>query len=79
VIAMIVRASMLLAAIGLLLGMAGALVLGRVLASQLFNVTVADPLTVAGVAAVLTASAFVASALPARRAALLDPWMALRE
>jgi putative ABC transport system permease protein len=79
VIAMIVRASMLLAGLGLLLGVAGALVLGRVLSSQLFNVTVADPLTVAGVVAVLAGSAFVASLLPARRAARLDPGMALRE
>jgi putative ABC transport system permease protein len=75
---MVVRSSMVLAGAGLLLGLVAALVLGRLLASQLYNVSAADPLTMAGVALVLLATALAASWLPARRAAGMAPGDVLR-
>jgi ABC-type antimicrobial peptide transport system permease subunit len=68
-----------LAAIGVLLGLAAALSLGRVIQNQLFGVGLLDPLTLSGVVGVLIASAAAASFLPARRAASLDPGTALRQ
>ena len=65
--------------VGLALGLAGALALGRVLASQLPEVAAADPLVLAVAALVLTAAALAASWLPARRAARIDPLQALRQ
>jgi putative ABC transport system permease protein len=79
VVRMIVGRSMLLAALGLALGLVGAAALGRVLSSQLYNVGLLDPTALAAAAAVLASSAFAASYLPARRAAALDPGTALRE
>jgi putative ABC transport system permease protein len=79
VIRMVVGRSMLLAAAGLLLGAAGALVLGRVVSSQLYNVGLTDPLAYGAAAAALGGAALLASYLPARRASRLDPGMALRE
>jgi predicted permease len=66
-------------AAGLVLGMAGALALGRVLASQIPEVAAADPLVLAVAALTLTAAALAASWLPARRAARVDPLQALRQ
>jgi predicted permease len=79
VIRMIVRHAMTLAAIGVAIGMVGATALGRVLRSQLFGVSVLDPLTLGAVVVVLLASAAAASYLPARRAAGLDPATTLRD
>ena len=76
---MIVGRAVTLAAAGALLGLAGALVLGRMIQKQLFGVSLLDPLTMAAVLLVLGLSAVVASYLPARRAAHLDPARALRE
>jgi predicted permease len=59
-------------------GLALALAGGRVLASLLFGVAARDPLTLAGVAALLVGVALVSAWLPARRAALVDPLTALR-
>jgi putative ABC transport system permease protein len=67
-----------LAAVGTLLGLAGALVVGRALRGMLYGVSAADPLTFVGVAAVLLAVAAVACLVPARRAARVDPMVALR-
>jgi len=75
---MIVRHAMALAALGAALGIAAALALGRVLQSQLFGVQPIDPLTMIAVVLVLSASAALASYLPARRGASLDPATALR-
>jgi hypothetical protein len=71
------RASVLIGA-GLMAGLAAALMLTRFLRSQLFDVAPNDPLTFAGIAAVLAAAALVASYVPARRAARVDPVAALR-
>jgi predicted permease len=79
VLRMIVGRAVMLAGIGALLGIIAALALGRVIQMQLFGVTLLDPLTMGAVVLVLAASAAAASALPARRAAGLDPASALRE
>jgi predicted permease len=79
VLGMIVGRAVALAALGAILGIAGALALGRVIQNQLFGVTVADPVTLSAVILVLVGSAAAASFLPARRAAALDPASALRE
>lgn len=68
-----------LIAAGLVLGIAGALAVGRLLAWQLPEVPAADPLVLATAALVLTAAALVASWLPARRAARVEPLQALRQ
>ena len=67
-----------LAAIGVAIGVAGALALSRVLTSVLFGVKPTDPITYVAVAVVLLITAAVASYLPARRAMRVDPMTALR-
>jgi predicted permease len=79
VVRMIVGRAMLLAVAGLGVGLLCAVGLGRLLRSQLFGVSVVDPVTLVAVVGVLAASAVVASWLPARRAASVDPASALRE
>ena len=64
---------------GLGLGTVGALALGRVLAARIPEVGAADPVVLAGAALALTAAAFGASWVPARRAARVDPLEALRQ
>jgi len=66
-------------AAGAVLGLGGALAVSRLLASQLFGVGPWDPWTFGGVTAVLVVVALVASWLPARRAARVEPVVALRE
>ena len=75
---MFVRHGLLLAGIGALIGLAAAAGLTRLMSSLLFGVTALDPLTYAGVAAILIAAAALASYLPARRATAIDPLDALR-
>ena len=67
-----------LAAAGVLLGIAVALLLTRLLSSLLFGVTATDPWTYLAVAVLLSAVALLAGYLPARRAARVDPLVALR-
>jgi putative ABC transport system permease protein len=67
-----------LAVAGVVAGLALAVALGRSLTAILYGVTPGDPLTLAGVAAVLLAVVFLAASLPARRAARVDPTEALR-
>jgi len=75
---MIARHALVDAGIGVAAGLAGALVLTRVLGSVLFGVSPTDPLALGGAAVVLVATALAASWLPARRAAALAPSIALR-
>ena len=78
VIGLVVRHGMQLAAIGILVGLIGASVLTRVMASLLFGVSARDTLTFMAVPALLAAVAFAASAIPAWRATRVDPIVALR-
>jgi ABC-type antimicrobial peptide transport system permease subunit len=76
---MIVGRALGLSAIGVVVGLAAAMALGRVMQGQLFGVALLDPVTFGVVPLVLGASAGLASFLPARRAMKLDPASALRE
>jgi predicted permease len=75
---MILRQGLQLAAAGVLLGLAIAYGLTRVLASLLFGVQAADPFTFGGVAMILLLIALAATWYPARRAAAVEPVEALR-
>lgn len=74
-----VREGMTLVAVGLAVGAAGAISATRLLRATLFETNVYDPLTFATVPLVLGVVAFAASYLPARRAAAVDPIVALRD
>ncbi|HVE77424.1 MAG TPA: FtsX-like permease family protein, partial [Gemmatimonadaceae bacterium] len=78
VLALVVGQGMTLALVGVAAGLAGALLLTRVMAAVLYDVRTTDPATFATVILVLLATAFVASWLPARRALRIDPVQALR-
>jgi putative ABC transport system permease protein len=78
VVRMVVGQGMALAAAGIVAGIAAALMATRALASLLYDVTPTDPATFAGVAALLAVTALAACGGPARRAALVDPIVALR-
>jgi putative ABC transport system permease protein len=64
--------------VGIFLGLAGAAALARMLAGLLFGVSVTDPTIYLAASAVLGVAIFLASYLPARRAAAVDPMIALR-
>ena len=68
-----------LTCIGLVAGLVGTLVLTRMMETLLFDVRPNDPATLAGVAALITAVAAVASLVPACRATRVDPLVALRD
>jgi putative ABC transport system permease protein len=65
-------------ALGGVTGLAGSLVASRLVASQLYGVSTSDPLTLAAIVALLTVATLLACWLPARRAARVDPMVALR-
>jgi ABC-type antimicrobial peptide transport system permease subunit len=79
VLALVVRQGMAIVMTGVAAGLVGALAAGRVLEALLFQVRSHDPITIASVAAVMIAVSLLASALPARRAARVDPSRALAE
>ena len=79
ILKLIVGQGALLVGIGVVIGL-GAAVLGtRLLANYLFGLSALDPLTFVGVTALLTATAFLACYLPARRATKVDPMVVLRQ
>jgi ABC-type antimicrobial peptide transport system permease subunit len=78
VVGLVLREALALAAIALLFGLAGSLALSRVLQSLLFEVTPTDPVTLATVCLVVLVVSALAAVLPARRAARIDPIVALR-
>jgi predicted permease len=65
--------------LGLVVGLAGGMLMGRLMSSYLFGVRPIDGWTIVGAAAVLILTAWAASILPARRAARIEPAQALRE
>jgi putative ABC transport system permease protein len=79
ILRLVIGQGMALSAAGLLVGVAGAVLVTRVVASMLVGVTPTDPITFAGIVFLFGAVAAIASWLPARRASRLDPIEALRE
>jgi putative ABC transport system permease protein len=79
VLGLIVSEGMRVVLLGLVIGLAGGLALGRTLQSLVYGVGVRDPKIYFVVAAILTAVALAACFIPARRAAVVDPMVALRE
>jgi predicted permease len=79
VVRMVVGQGLVLWAIGIAIGLVAALAATRALAALLYGVSATDPLTFAAVALALGAVAFVASWIPARQAARVDPMIALRD
>jgi putative ABC transport system permease protein len=78
VLKLVLKRAMLLAVSGIVIGVAGAVVVTRYLATLLFGVKPVDVITFAGVALALVAVALIACLVPARRAAKIDPLTALR-
>jgi ABC-type antimicrobial peptide transport system permease subunit len=78
VLTQVMRQGLVLAGIGLVIGLAGALALNRLLASLLFGVEPSDPATLGAVVATILLVAALACGLPAWRASRLDPNVALR-
>jgi putative ABC transport system permease protein len=77
-LSLVLRQGMALAVAGVAFGLAGAAVASRGMAALLFGISVFDPVTYCGVAAILLCIAAAACLLPARRAATIDPMQALR-
>jgi putative ABC transport system permease protein len=78
VLGMVLRQGARLAGLGILIGLIASMAITRMTASFLFGVQATDPLTFAVVSIFLAAIAFVACYFPARRAARVDPIIALR-
>jgi putative ABC transport system permease protein len=78
IVALVMKQGVAVAAVGLVLGLAGALALNRLFASLLFGVGPTDPGTLAAVASAIAIVAAVACGLPAWRASRLDPNVVLR-
>jgi len=78
VLRLVMRRGILLVGTGLAIGIAAALVLCRILTGLLYGVSPTDPITLLAVALFLAAVAMLATYLPARRAAHVDPMVALR-
>jgi macrolide transport system ATP-binding/permease protein len=78
ILGMVLRETLVLVAIGITLGVFGALEATRLISSLLFGLKPNDPLTIAGAALLLVAAAAFAGYVPARRASRVDPMVALR-
>ena len=72
------RESMILVLIGVSFGLGGIALTARSIASLLFGLAPIDPMTIAGAVSVMVLLAGIAGYLPARRASLIDPMVALR-
>jgi ABC-type antimicrobial peptide transport system permease subunit len=78
VLALVMKQGMALVSLGIAAGTLLSLGMARLISGMLFGITATDPLTFAGVAALLGTVAFLANYLPAWRAAKVDPMVALR-
>jgi len=79
VVRQVIREGLVRVAVGLAVGAAGSLALTRVIASQVFGVSVTDPITYACSALTLGMLALTACAVPAIRASRVDPALAVRD
>jgi len=77
-IGMVVRSAVQFVALGIALGLPAAWAASQLVRSMLFGLTPADPATIAGSALLLAIAALLAAYVPARRAANVDPMVALR-
>ena len=75
----VARQGLLPVALGMVVGLAAAIAAARLLAARLYEVSPLDPIVYASVTGLLALTAITASAVPARRAATVDPMIALRE
>jgi predicted permease len=78
VVGMVIRKGMVLVAVGVMLGLAASLGASRLMAGMIYGVSPVDPVTFLGVPSVLCLVALVATFIPARRAAAVDPMQTLR-
>jgi ABC-type antimicrobial peptide transport system permease subunit len=76
---MVIRQSMLPIAAGVLVGVGGSIASGRILQELLYQVRPGDPQVIAAIVALLAGVGLLASWLPARRAASIDPVIALKD
>ena len=79
VLRLVIGQGMVLAGIGIVIGLVGAFALTRLLTNQLYSITPTDPATFVGVSLLLASIALVATLVPALRATRVDPVVALRE
>jgi ABC-type antimicrobial peptide transport system permease subunit len=79
VMGLILRQGMLLVGIGVAIGIAASVLVGRALSTLLFNVSPLDPISLTAASVVLMLVALAACYLPARRASRVDPLVALRD
>jgi len=79
VLNLVLRQGFTMITLGLALGLAGAMLMTRVLRTLLFGVSTTDPSVFAAIVVLLSATAWIATYLPARRATRVDPLVALRD